>query len=327
MKSVFDSTCFYAPLQIPFSLIQASVRFLPLFGISAHSPRVAVVLFVSDMHFGRSTSPRTEREAESDLVDCLRAHRDRLTHLYLVGDVFDAYIEYPTLVPKGFVRFQAEIASLTDAGVPVTYLLGNHDPWHRDYFASELGVTVVPNYCTRTHALADPAADSTADPAAAPAVNSTKAPSVRVFCAHGDEQAGAAGGRTKRFRPILRHPACVWLYRNVFPGDLGFRLARRVSRGIHDRSVNPDLVRALDNDARARLAETDADLVVMGHTHASRLHTYPGGVYLNTGAWRHERTFARLTASGIHLARWNGSHAQVIEATDLPVSTRPTTAS
>lgn len=259
------------------------------------------------MHFGRSSSPQTERETESDLIDCLRAHRDDLAHLYLVGDVFDAYIEYPTLVPKGFVRFQAEIASLTDAGVPVTYLLGNHDPWHRDYFETELGVTVVPDHCTRTHSLDDTP--------------------VRVFCAHGDEQADAAGGRTTRFRQILRHPFCVWLYRTLLPGDLGFRLAQRVSRGMHERSVNPDLVRALDDHARSRLAETDVDLVVMGHSHASQLHTYPDGVYLNTGSWRHERTFGQLTASGIHLARWNGSHAEVIEATDFPVSSRPAAAS
>jgi UDP-2,3-diacylglucosamine hydrolase len=259
------------------------------------------------MHFGRSASSETERETESALIDCLRAHRADLTHLYLVGDVFDAYIEYPTLVPKGVVRFQAEIASLTDAGVPVTYLLGNHDPWHRDYFETELGVTVVPDHCTSTHS-----AGST---------------NLRVFCAHGDEQAGAAGGRTTRFRRILRHPACVWLYRSLLPGDLGFRLAQRISRGMHDRAVNPDLVRALENDARSRLAETNTDLVVMGHTHASTLHTYTGGVYLNTGAWSNHRTFGRLSASGIHLARWNGSDAEVIEATDLPVSSRPTAAS
>ncbi len=275
------------------------------------------------MHFGRSPSPETERELESDFIDCLRAHRDNLTHLYLVGDVFDAYIEYPSLVPKGFVRFQAAIASLTDAGVPVTYLLGNHDPWHRDYFASELGVTVVPDHCTRTHSLAGLAPDSAPDSSPIPTGETT----VRVFCAHGDDQAGAAGGRTTQFRAILRHPTCVWFYRHIFPGDLGFRLAQRVSRGMHDRSLNPDLVRALDDDARSRLAETDANLVVMGHTHASRLHTCSDGVYLNTGTWRHEQTFGRLTASGIHLARWNGSRAEIIEATDLPVSSRPTAAS
>ena len=259
------------------------------------------------MHFGRSTSAKTERETEAALIDCLRAHRDRLSHLYLVGDVFDAYVEYPSLIPKGFVRFQAEIASLTDDGVPVTYLLGNHDPWHRDYYMTELGVALVPDHCIHSHALADA--------------------TLHVFCAHGDAQAGDAGGHTTRFRQILRHPLCVWLYRTFFPGDLGFRLAQRVSRGIHDRSVNPDLIRALKEDARSRLADTDVDLVVMGHTHAPRLHTFSGGVYLNTGTWRQERTFGRLTASGIHLARWNGNDAKVIEAIDLPVSAHRTTAS
>lgn len=299
-------TCSYAPRVLPFSANEGLTRFHPLFGIPAHSFCSAVVLFLSDMHFGGGSSLGDDREAETDLVRCLRAHREDLTHVYLGGDVFDAFIEYPSLVPKGFIRFQAEIASLTDAGIPVTYLLGNHDPWHRDYFASELGVSVVPDHCIHTHTLCDASGTDV---------------SVRVFCAHGDAQAGPAGGLTTRLRGLLRHPACVWLYRSLFPGDTGFRFARLMSRRMHDRSVNPDLVRALDDHAAARLASSDIDLVVMGHTHFACLKTHAGGTYVNTGTWKGERTFGRLTRSGVQLARWNGSRAEVIEATDLPMRT------
>ena len=65
-----------------------------------------MVLFVSDMHFGRK-SRAEERASEAALIDCLRAFETTVERLYLVGDVFDEYIEYRTLVPKGFVRFQA----------------------------------------------------------------------------------------------------------------------------------------------------------------------------------------------------------------------------
>ena len=305
-------TCSYAPRALPFSVREGLTCFHPLFGISAHPLCSAVVLFLSDMHFGGSEAPERDREAEGDLVRCLRTHRDNITHVYLGGDVFDAFIEYPSLVPKGFIRFQAEIASLTDAGIPVTYLLGNHDPWHRDYFASELGVNVVPDHCIHTHTFSDASGEDV---------------SVRVFCAHGDAQAGSAGGLTTRLRGLLRHPACVWLYRSLFPGDTGFRFAQRISHRMHDRSVNPALVRALDDHAASRLASSEIDLVVMGHTHFACLKTHAGGAYLNTGTWKGERTFGRLARSGIHLAQWNGSRAEVIESTDLPIPTRRTTTS
>ena len=113
---------------------------------SSHSASSAfgpVVLFLSDVHFGRGAAA-AERDKEAALLDCLEAHADRVEHLDLVGDVFDGFIEYRHLVPKGFVRFQALLARWTDRGTPVTYLLGNHDPWHRDYFAEELGVRLVP---------------------------------------------------------------------------------------------------------------------------------------------------------------------------------------
>ena len=65
-----------------------------------------MILFCSDMHFGRGTYAE-EREEERALIACLSAHFDQVRGLVLVGDVFDHFIEYQRVVPKGFVRFQA----------------------------------------------------------------------------------------------------------------------------------------------------------------------------------------------------------------------------
>ena len=74
-----------------------------------------LVLFVSDIHFGHDDDAR-ERAKEAALVACLRAHEPNVEHLYLLGDVFDEYIEYRYLVPKGYIRFQARNA----IGYPLT---------------------------------------------------------------------------------------------------------------------------------------------------------------------------------------------------------------
>lgn len=250
-----------------------------------------VVLFISDVHFGRGKAT-AERTKEADLLDCLEAHADRVDHLYLVGDVFDGFIEYRHLVPKGFVRFQALLARWTDRGTPVTYLFGNHDPWHRDYFAEELGVRLVPQDLTRVH------------------------DGVRVHLAHGDDQA-STHKLYRWLRPLLRHPATMTLYRSLLPADLGLGLAQWVSRTLHDEATDPAVVDALRTHARRVLRRRNADVVVMGHSHKAALHSWPDGVYLNTGNWYEHRTFARLDEDGVHLQRWNGTRALDIEAAEV----------
>src|SRR5690606_6470197 len=98
-----------------------------------------MILFLSDLHLGRG-GPDMARRVEQDVIACLEHHRERVRHLILLGDIFDEYIEYRHLVPKGHTRLLGLLANWTDAGVPITYLVGNHDPWHRDYFQQELGI-------------------------------------------------------------------------------------------------------------------------------------------------------------------------------------------
>lgn len=246
-----------------------------------------MILFVSDIHFGRG-SQAEERASEAALVACLRAYEDVIEHLYLVGDVFDEYIEYHALIPKGFVRFQALLAAWTDRGVPVTYLVGNHDPWHRSYFEDELGVRVIFDDLTET------------------------AGGYTIYLRHGD----GIGPKSLAYRwlkPVLRHPLPVWLYRSLLPGDSGFRLARWVNRRFGGRVIQPSVGRALRRHAQHILAETSADLVVMGHSHRAEVQVWPDGTYLNPGCWHLDRTFAGLDADGPKLLQWNGAYALAVD--------------
>lgn len=238
-----------------------------------------MTLFFSDLHLGRDGYEAT-RASERALVDLFDAHPD-VEQVYLVGDVFHAYIEYRHLVPKGHVRFLGALARLADRGVRITYLAGNHDPWHRDYFARELGVRVVPDRleeCVEGR---------------------------RVHLAHGDGL-DPDDHAYNLLKPLLRHPVPVWLYRTLLPGDVGYGLARRVSHLGSDEGPIPQTIEALRAYARARLAGAP-DVVVLGHAHAAELTALPGGAYLNPGFWHEDRTFGRLDGDGLALLRWNGT--------------------
>nr|WP_260157037.1 UDP-2,3-diacylglucosamine diphosphatase [Salinibacter ruber] len=248
-----------------------------------------VVLFVSDMHFGRGARS-AERTKEAALVECLKAHASDIDHLYLLGDVFDGYIEYRHLVPKGFVRFQGLLARWTDRGIPVTYLLGNHDPWHQDHFSEELGVTLIPDSIEATHF------------------------GRRLHLAHGDGLAATDPPRSW-VRALLRHPVPVRLYRSLLPADIGLGLARWVSRRLHDPDETDAATPArLRTQAHRLLRHEALDGVVLGHGHEPALDRGPDGVYLNTGNWYERRTFARLDEAGLRLQHWNGTRAQSIES-------------
>ncbi len=244
------------------------------------------------MHFGQHDAA-TERAKEADLIRCLQAHRVDVAHLYLMGDVFNEYIEYRHLIPKGCARLLGLLATWTDAGVPITYLTGNHDPWHRDYFTDELGVRLV--------------FDALVEPTEGPV----------VYLEHGDAVASHASAY-RRLRPWLRHPLPVWLYRSLLPGDMGFQLARWVSHTLHKDAPDGRVVRALETHARSVLQSTAASLVVMGHSHVPALHSWPEGTYVNTGNWYESRTFARLDPNGVQLLRWNGDRATAIESASCP---------
>lgn len=239
-----------------------------------------MTLFISDIHFGRDDRA-AERANEAALIACLRAHEPDVERLYLVGDVFDQYIEYRHLVPKGFVRFQGLLAAWADRGVAVTYLVGNHDPWHRDYFEQELGVRVV--------------SDRLVEPIEG----------LNVHLAHGD---GVGSSRFYRvLRPWLRHVVPVELYRTLLPGDAGMMLASWAKRRLGNEEVQPAVVEALRAHARRLLARTPAEVVVLGHSHRAELVAWPEGRYLNTGCWHDDRTYGCLRKNELQLLHWNGT--------------------
>lgn len=76
------------------------------------------------------------------MVDWIERQRHQMAALFLLGDIFDYWFEYRTVVPKGFVRLLAKLAELTESGIPVYFLCGNHDTWTLDYFQKEIGMQV-----------------------------------------------------------------------------------------------------------------------------------------------------------------------------------------
>ena len=95
--------------------------------------------FVSDIHLGAGTRAE-QRRAEGLFLDFLSQIEADAESLFLVGDIFDFWFEYKRVVPKGFVRVLGRLAELSDKGVRIVMLTGNHDMWVGDYLTEECGI-------------------------------------------------------------------------------------------------------------------------------------------------------------------------------------------
>ncbi len=117
---------------------RGGVRLPPV--LTDRTAGMALYIF-SDAHLGAGP-PETDRhklDRIAQLFALVRADGDRLV---ILGDLFDFWFEYKHAIPKGHTQALFMLKELTQAGVHVDYVSGNHDFWMGDFFQRELGLTV-----------------------------------------------------------------------------------------------------------------------------------------------------------------------------------------
>ena len=97
------------------------------------------IYFVSDFHLG-VPSIEDSQLREKKLLRFLDSIKPDCEELFLMGDLFDFWFEYKTVIPKGFVRLQGKLADFVDNGISVHLFIGNHDLWSFGYLSDEIGI-------------------------------------------------------------------------------------------------------------------------------------------------------------------------------------------
>jgi UDP-2,3-diacylglucosamine hydrolase len=236
--------------------------------------------FISDIHLGLADRT-TERDKETTLLRFLDQALANAEALCIVGDLFDFWFEYRTVIPKGFHRTLAALQRFTDAGIPVHYLTGNHDFWMGEFFPEEIGIRIY------------------REPVELPLGGK------RVYLHHGDGLAPNDTGY-RLIKPILRNRWSIRLYRWLHP-DLGVPLARGSSRSSREYTSGREYGEGEGMAAFAaeRIRE-GIDIVVMGHRHVPEIVPMDGGTYVNLGDWITHRTYGTLVNGVMTLQRWSG---------------------
>lgn len=214
----------------------------------------ASIYFISDAHL-----PADDPESEDRLVTFLHSIKGKTGFLYILGDLFDFWFEYKSAIPAAYLRTLSAILSLTEGGVKVTYLPGNHDFWMRDYLQRQAGVTLAGEHFDVEHQRK------------------------KIHLVHGD---GLARGDTgyKILKHIFRFKPNIWLY-HLLPVDLAYSLARQTSRASREyTSAKSRDFQGYYDYAEAKI-RSGFDAVIMGHTHFPEIKEIGGGLYINTGDW------------------------------------------
>ena len=99
------------------------------------------IYFASDFHFGIPDHDSSLKR-EKLFVKWLDEVKPDAAEIYLMGDLFDFWFEYKTVVPKGYVRLLGKLAELTSSGIRVHLFRGNHDMWAFDYLSEEVGIAL-----------------------------------------------------------------------------------------------------------------------------------------------------------------------------------------
>lgn len=147
--------------------------------------------FISDLHLGAPYFSDS-RESELRVVRFLDSIKEDAEAIYLLGDILDYWYEYRYVVPRGFVRFFGKLAELSDSGVKITWLIGNHDIWIFDYLPNELGVRVIDGNLTEYIY------------------------GMKIFMAHGDGVGRHPLG-FRLLRSLFRSKVCQFFYSGIHP--------------------------------------------------------------------------------------------------------------
>ena len=223
------------------------------------------IYFASDQHLGAPT-PEASLPREKKFVAWLDAIKEDAGSVFLLGDLFDFWFEYKTVVPKGFVRVLGKLAELKDAGIDIYFFVGNHDLWMRDYFQKELNIPVFhePQEFDINGKL--------------------------FLIGHGDGL-GPGDYGYKRMKKIFTFPFFKWLFRWLHP-DIGVKLGHYFSvknkliSGDEDAQFLGEENEWLALYCRKKLTEKHYDFFIFGHRHLPlEIELNSSSTYINLGDW------------------------------------------
>lgn len=247
-------------------------------------PKGKKVYFASDNHLGAPTMDKSALR-EQKFVAWLNTIKHDAAAIILVGDLFDFWFEYKTVVPKGFTRTLGKLAEISDSGIPIFYFVGNHDLWMNGYFEEELNIPVFHKPQEFTF-------------------NSTS-----FFIGHGDGL-GPGDIGYKRMKKLFTNPLAKWFFKWLHP-DIGVKLGQYMS--VKNKMISGDEdIDFLGEDkewlvqyCKRKLEKEHHDFFIFGHRHLPlEINLDNASKYVNLGDWVSYFTYGEFDGENLALKKF-----------------------
>ena len=229
------------------------------------------IYFASDFHLGVPTHEDSLKR-EKVIVNWLESIKEDAKSIYLLGDIFDFWFEYKTVVPKGFVRLLGKLAQLTDSGIKIHIIKGNHDMWMYDYLPKEVGLSIVEDKIILEE-------------------NGKK-----IFLAHGDGL-GPGDIGYKLIKKVFTSTICQWLFARIHP-NFGIGVAQFWSQKSRiANQENPEIFLGEEKEwlvsyCKKKQEISPVDYYVFGHRHLPlEIDIDAASKYINLGDWIHHHSY------------------------------------
>ena len=230
------------------------------------------IYFASDQHFG-IPNHADSLVREKKFIEWLDIVKLDAEVIFLLGDLFDCWYEYKTVVPKGFVRVLGKLAEIRDSGIPIHFFVGNHDLWMLDYFEKEFNIPVHYKPLEFT------------------------SNGKNFLIGHGDGL-GPGDKGYKRMKKVFTNSFAQWIYRWIHP-DIGMRIAQYLSTKNKLISGDEDVVFLGEENewlvqyCKRKLESKNYDYFLFGHRHLPMtIELNKQSTYINTGDWITHFTYA-----------------------------------
>lgn len=252
-----------------------------------------MIYFASDLHLGVDLK-KSSLEREKLFCDWLSSIASDATEIFLIGDLFDFWFEYSSVVPRGHVRLLGKLAELSDKGIPITVFIGNHDMWMFDYFEKELNIPVL-RTPIRKEILGK-----------------------QFIIGHGDGL-GPGDKGYKVLKKIFANPVCQWLFARLHP-NFGFGLARFWSARsreytVEEKFLGPEKEWLVQYSESKIIQDPNLDFLVFGHRHLPIECILSNGKtkYINTGDWMFHFSYGVFDGNELKLEFYKNDRGTKIE--------------
>ncbi|MFC1606886.1 UDP-2,3-diacylglucosamine diphosphatase [Candidatus Latescibacterota bacterium] len=240
------------------------------------------VAFIADAHLGIGN----DNEKRSETVAAfLRWLHGRISHLYIVGDLFDFWFEYKSVIPCTAPHVIFELYNLIQSGIEVTLFAGNHDYWLGPYLRDSVGVKIVLDEAVVEHQ------------------------GLRIYLHHGDGLYPDDHGY-RLLKRILRNKLSIYLYGLLHP-DLAARIARLTSKTSRKYLAPPvgydERYASLFREIADTRLKDGYDAVIYGHSHVPLHEQRPDGKLILLGDWFFHNTYVILENGEFTLSTMNDS--------------------